>query len=212
VSIQPTGKQLSLFQQAMQRQVEVEDTFSQKTIAKDENKYALLGVPFVIVGIVFQKPSDDPDMEIKDWVSLECVLGGTEDIEVNAKTGWIPNCRSYAGWHDSYPQYLPEEEFVLNDGGKGIRREIVNALHKNGHIVLGGDLTGTPRDGDQCWTDWHSFAQSEVRKDDNDEEMLVPSFHKSRDGGQLIIPVIRGLRASKDPKAPAGYSDTFYLS
>lgn len=211
---QVPDRQLSLWDRATQSQAVVEHVFSQKTVIKKDNKYAFIGVPFLITSVTFQPPVDDSDQEIPDFVSLECQIAPAHAVEDNAKGGWIPNCRSTESWVECYT-YKPDEYFVLNDGSKGIRRQIVEMLHWNKLINAGNDIKSDshPSVFDRPWTLWESFSQSATRsRDDEDEKLVIPSFTQGSRGDDLLIPVLRGLRASKDPKAPAGHSDTFYLS
>jgi hypothetical protein len=206
--------QLSLWDQAVSGRAPVEAVFTQNTVLKKENKYAFLGVPFMILGITFQIPSAEytDDGSLSDFVSLECQVAPESAVADNAKTGWIPANKSVESWVEAYG-YKPNEAFVLNDGSKGIRRQIVKMLQTNGFINISGyDKAGHDRQFDQVWTEWDSFSQSEVRGGDDGESGRVPSFDEGSTGKPLIIPVLRGLRASKDPAAPAGHSDTFYLS
>jgi hypothetical protein len=213
VSVRETTAQISLWDQAVSGQVAVETVFTQNTVLKKENKYAFLGVPFLILGITFQMPSTEysDDGEATDFVSLECQVAPEHAVLANAKGGWIPANKSVESWSEAYG-YTPNEHFILNDGSKGIRRQIVKSLQQNGHIDIGDwDASGHDRQFDKVWTEWASFGQFEMREVD-EEFVKVPSFHTNTQGQPLIIPVLRGLRASKDPAAPAGHSDTFYVS
>lgn len=214
VAVANTDQQMSLWDQAVTGRVAVETVFTQNTVLKKENKYAFIGVPFLILGITFQVPSTDysPDGEPTDFVSLECQIAPREAVQANAKGGWIPANTSYEAWSESYA-YAADEHFVLNDGSKGIRRQIVKSLHESGLIKISGYVKGNhDRQFDQVWSEWDSFEQGETREREDGSTIAVPSFDTGSNGHRLIIPVLRGLRASKDPAAPAGHSDTFYLS
>lgn len=213
MSIQPSvpGRQLSLFEKAIAGAQVVETVFSQKSIVTADNKEGLVGVPFVITKVTFQLPDEqlNADNDVKDFVSLEAQIAPEEYIDQNAQAGWIPNIANYQGWIDSY--HMRADEFiVINDGSKGIRRQIVQALDNSGLIDI-GDKAGLPSDFDKPWEQWESFEQSEKRERDG-VTTLVPSFTKGSHGDDLVMPVLRGLRKSKADDAPAAYSYTFYLS
>lgn len=213
ISVPTEDVQLSLWDQAVSGRVAVETVFTQNTVLQKENKYAFIGVPFLITGITFQVPSADysDDGELTDFVSLECQVAPVHAVADNAKGGWIPAHKTVESWVEAYG-YRPDEFFILNDGSKGIRRQIVKSLHESGLIVVAGYTKGDhDRAFDQVWSSWTSFSQSVIR-DNGNETVTVPSFDTGSTGRPLVIPVLRGLRASKDPLAPAGHSDTFYMS
>jgi hypothetical protein len=213
MSIQPSGgaRQLSLFEQAIAGAKVVETVFSQKTVTSGDNKEGLVGVPFVITKVTFQLPDEElsKDNDVKDFVSLEAQIAPESYVQQNALSGWIPNIANVQGWIDSYGM-RPDEYIVINDGSKGIRRQIVEALHNSGLIDI-GERTGVPADFDRPWSDWEDFSQSEKRERDGIVSR-VPSFTKGSHGDDLVMPVLRGLRKSKADDAPAAYSYTFYLS
>lgn len=203
---QPAG-QLSLWDQAMARQPSA--VFQhRRLLSRDSefNKYSLLGVPFVITGITYQ-PGDE---ETGSFVSLECTIAPYSAIDANARASRIPGSGTADHWIEAY-KVQPLEEIVLNDGGKGIKRQITKQLHNAGLIVVHPDARAD-RDFDLDWQSWTSYSQSETRVDKNDAEYTVPHFTVDQHGQPLLMVAMHGLRASKDPDAPASHSDTFYLS
>lgn len=212
MSIQPTaGRQLSLFEKAIAGAAVVETVFTQKSVVQKDTKQAFVGVPFIITKVTFQLPDEEmtKDNDVKDYVSLECQIAPQQFIEQNAQSNWIPNIANYDGWVQQYG-YRADEWVVLNDGSKGIRRQIVAALQASGMIDI-GPLTGSPDDYDRPWDDWYRFDQREAHKLDG-VLVDVPSFNVGSHGDPLAMPVLRGLRKSKADDAPAAYSPTYYLS
>lgn len=212
MSIQPAqpARQLSLFEKALAGSHVVETVFTQRSSVKD-NKPGLVGIPFIITKVTFQLPDEElnKDNDVKDYVSLEIQIAPEEFIAQNIKRKAVPYQGSVEGWVESYG-YRPNDYLVLNDGSKGIRRQIVEALQNSGMIDI-GPLTGTKQDFDRPWAEWVRFDQAEQHKQDG-EPVDVPSFSKGSHGDDLAMPVLMGLRESRDPDAPTAHSSTFYLS
>jgi hypothetical protein len=205
--------QLSLWDEVRSRRDEEAFRFNRRTLATREsefNKYALIGVPFVITKLVFQPVPTNIEDEGVGYVSCEATIFPFDMVDANARRGLIPGCPTAAAWTESY-KVLPEEEIVFNDGGKGIRRELIELLY-NARMISVPRPTDTKRDFDVPWTEWTEYCQSETREVGEGNLLEIPMFDKVLSGKRLLITAERGLRASKDPLAPKGHSDTFFLS
>lgn len=174
-------------------------------------KYGLIGIPFVITKLVYQPTSDDyPDSP--GYVSLEATIFPRHFVEEAIERGWVPGKTRIEDWQNEYG-LRPDSLIVINDGGKGVRRTVTEMLHDNGLIDVGDPTEEWVNRFDKPWPLWEHFQSSEKRRDkEADTEIDVPSFSKKSDGNDIFIISERGLRASKAPDAPAGHSDTFFLS
>lgn len=207
--------QYSLFETALHRREGADFVFTQSTVLKRDNKYALIGVPFVVTEVTFQRVPEVVEDNGPGYVTLTATIAPSKYVQHNATKGFIPNCKTVEAWNECY-QLSPGERLIINDGSKGIRRQIVEQFHVAGLITVPDLNTEYLRKHfhnryDMPWTEWEESTQTEVHNVDG-EEVLFPKFTKGPSGNDLLILVERGLRASKDPQAPAGHSDTFYLS
>jgi hypothetical protein len=206
------SNQLNLWEEIAQRRDDAMHFTRSTLIKRDEGagKYGLIGIPFVITKVTFQpRTQQEIDDQQYGYVSCEATIFPHDYVLRNCVRGFVPNVITVEAWTESY-KLFPEEQIVINDGGTGIRRDLVRMFYDNGMIEM--DLpTGTGRDFDAPWDTWKGFSQSTKRQVE-DEIISIPEFSQSPSGGRLLITVERGLRASKDPAAPKGHSDTFYLS
>jgi hypothetical protein len=161
------------------------------------DKKTVIGLPFSILGVTFQKPVKDKANEYgeRDYVTLRCVVHDAAHIADALRRGLIPSGEA---------AYDPEERIVINDGSTGIRRQIVKMLHSAKLIDIGA--IESEFSYDKPWTQWESFSQSEFQGEDE-----VPGFTKNHNGNQLHIKARRGLRASVYSNEYAEDAVTFYL-
>jgi hypothetical protein len=95
-------------------------------------------------------------------------------------------------------QLLNDEEVVIVDGGKGIRRQTVQLL-----AAMGLVRTDDPDEPFQAW-DWiHPSAKVGDK---------TVTFEKTADGRWINHFVKKGLRKSKADDAPASHSYTYFLN
>lgn len=175
-----------------------------------KNKYGLIGIPFVITKLTYQ-PLDDDYPDSPGYVSLEASIFPKHFVVEAIERGWTGRYSDVTDWQDE-TGLRPDSLIVINDGSKGVRRTVTEMLHNAGLVDVGDPDGEWVNPFDKPWTLWTHFQQSETRRDDDGAEFQVPSFTKKMDGGDIFIISERGLRASKAPDAPAGHSDTFFLS
>lgn len=148
----------------------------------------LEGVPFVVVNATFRDGYITDKIQ-GDYVSLECVVAVKDVLnsaQVKAQTG---------GREISV---YPNEAVIINDGGTGIRREMVELLHNSGAINVGGDAND-PRRFDRpasMWADGKDAAYAGFS--------LLPT------GEKFTYFAMRGTRRS-EYDSPYGPAVTWYF-
>jgi hypothetical protein len=144
----------------------------------------LTGVPFVIVGGTFRE-GYLRDGKSTDYVSLECVVA---DADTLAKKAVKMEGKDFA----------PKQIVRINDGGTGIRRQIVSYLHQRGYIsVAKGDIIEVGKLGESSFdlpvSAWDDYS--------------IGSLTFDNDGGTIYDFVIPGLLY-----APRGVRSSTYKS
>lgn len=168
-------------------------------------KSDMLGVPHIITGVRFQHPSKGRgELENRrGFVTVECTVADTRTLEKEISRGRIPG----VGDMIALP-FDPEERLVYNDGGTGIRRQLVKMLDAFGVITVGN--TDDPRRFDLAYTAWESCDQMVESGELDGEAIYVPYITRNHKGTQLVIKVQRGLYAS-DFSNEYGEATTYYL-
>jgi hypothetical protein len=169
-------------------------------------KDALIGVPFVIIGLVY-RDGFPRNGKAGDYVSVEAVTA-------DARTMETPVVRAQMGRE---PTVFGNEPVVFNDSSTGVRRQVTELLHSSGIINVGAkadielDAYRKARTLDeaqraaalnpfdrsyQFWKDGEERATSGIRND----------------GSQSAFSYLanRGLRKS-DYESPFGPATTYYL-
>lgn len=160
------------------------------------DKMTLIGVPFVVVGVRYQKPVEVKNGPARDYVTLESIIGTSAMIAEAEERGLIPGGK--CAWK-------PEERVVINDGSTGIRRQVTKMLQSAGLLNV-GEVTDDSS-YDRSWIDWESFSQDNGK----DGEQMAPYFTRNPNGNQLIIKAFRGLRVSQYTNEYTDEGVTFYL-
>jgi hypothetical protein len=86
-----------------------------------------------------------------------------------------------------------DEQLMIVDGSKGVRRQVVQLLAGMGLIEV-----DDPDDPFQVW-----------KGSDNKEKL---EFTHTADGRPLAVLCKKGLRKSKNPDAPASHSSTYFIA
>jgi hypothetical protein len=166
-------------------------------------KEQLIGIPLKVVTATFQIPAKGNGM-----VSLECYVGSERAIRKNERRGSLGPLTKV----DGELVVEPGEMIVINDGGTGIRRQMVEMLQKQGRVDVGHekmpdegklnesrfDLPWCEKKGDKLVPVWKSFATSMVQGN-----VSVPFFHV-----EIILP--KGFRPS-EYENDQGENVTYYL-
>jgi hypothetical protein len=179
------------------------------------SKEALIGVPLVITGITFQHVEALTAAQVKKgavqprgFVSMDAIVGDVPALTRAIKRGGVPNVSELKELPVD-----PEERIVFNDGGTGIRRQLVGILDAAGIIEVGNGEPDKDRRFDRRfdlpWFMWDRKpgADNMVELGDN----TVPYITKNHVGTQLLIPVRRGLHASHYTDDVYGEATTYYL-
>lgn len=168
-------------------------------------KAFLEGVPHVITRYVFWTPQKGTGM-----VSVEAIVASQAVLNRLIGRGKL-NAERLAVEAD--------EHVIYNDGGTGIRRQLVQFGQLIGALSVGHGKgkTSMPEDGklgesryDLPWTQWTSFAQTASQgKDDAGIDVYVPCV-ETMNGAPLRLRVTTGLRVS-EYKNDTGDNATWYL-
>lgn len=161
---------------------------------------ALVGVPFVIVRMVFRKGDytreKDGIKTVMDYVTVEAVIAPLDRL--------TPRLKFAHKTLDELP-FGPEQHIVINDGSTGIRRQCTEYLSKVEYIGLpDGPVNGAIGDSiyDTPQEEWQFFG-GDVRFGANDGTQ-VSTFDV-----RLACP--RGLRESEYTNEYTQDGHTFYL-
>lgn len=159
------------------------------------DKEALIGVPFVVVGITYRPGIAKPGTEEGDYVSVECVVADKDTLLTPPVQDMLPADLRVFG----------NEPVVFNDGSTGVRRTITELLQTIGLIAVG---TGKNKDEypfDRPFQIW-----------DNGQDRATAGFTKNDDefGGRGMYVALRGLRLSEYPNPAGGSkpSQTYYFA
>lgn len=168
---------------ALQDADEVQSIGLDIDLFKDERLDSLKGVPFLIVGGSFREKIIDD--KLTDFVTV---------IAMIADEGFLG--RRHIKWEGK--DWDPMQTFGFNDGGTGVRRQLVAYLHDKGHInVSSGDIVENGTLG-QCTYDkkvseWETISLGELvmKEDKNGNELATWEFMLPKG---LSVP--RGIRTS----------------
>lgn len=163
----------------------------------------LIGIPLKIVTATFHVPAKGNGM-----VSLEAYIGSEQAIRKNLRRNSI----APEAMVDGQLIVEPGEYIVVNDGGTGVRRQILEMMETEGRVDLGHpkmpktgklgesryDLPWCQKKGDTLVPVWKSFATSVL-----EGEISVPYF-----AVELILP--KGFRPSQYENEQ-GENTTYYL-
>lgn len=170
---------------------------------KDEDLDRLIGVPFAVVGGTFRNAMMREVHGIKmrgDYVTLHCILAD-EDMMRRSRVDWESR------------DLTPGAEFLFNDGGTGVRRQMVAYAVAKGYVTLSdtpvADLKTSGALGEcdfdypvQMWKDIHI---GDVKFDGGDETTWT--FELPR-----MLVAKRGLRVSTYDTEMYGENSTRYLA
>lgn len=166
------------------------------------DKSWLIGVPHVITRVTFWTPGKVG----VGFCSVEAHVGTEAMLKKAVERGNVEEVRG-----DGTPKVDAKEPVIYNDGGTGIRRQLVSLLS---HFELLTIKSKLPEEGgmgesryDLPWTQWDSFSGT-TRQGDAD----VPSFQENHNGSPFRIIVRGGLQASMGgANRPDGAEPTYYL-
>lgn len=190
-----------------------EQTASFEVMGSDveSNKFALLGIPFIVLSAHFQSPQPNRP---RGYVTMEIVVAPKDRIEEQISYGRVatgvgPDAYStFDAWLQAYG-LQPGSKIIVNDGSTGIRRQIVEMLHTAGTIDVGFTPEERRSEGrfvfDRPWTEWADTGNL-VSVGSGENERLEPHFDNA---GKPFIKVYRGLKVSKKD---AESRETFSLS
>jgi hypothetical protein len=173
------------------------------------DQWDVIGVPFIITGLRWQKPVADKSRSrgFRDYVSLECVAADKATIAALVARGRISKEGGVVVTDLAQMFLAPEERFIINDGSTGIRRQLVKMLShpRVGLIDVGNSDDAEP--ADIACNSWASMGeQTWVAADGT----ILPYITRQTNGAPLIIHVRRGLHASAYTNE-YGDNVTFYL-
>lgn len=169
----------------------------------EDDKKALIGVPFVIRGVNYHLPKPTKAQpEPNGYITVTANIGSTKAILSAIEHGRIPNVSSAAQFG-----YQPGEEVKFNDGSTGVRRQLTALFDAHGLIKVGAISDGS--DYDKPWPKWDEFSQHTFENDDKGEKVMVPNITVDRDGNPLMIVIRHGLRVSHMDEYD---TDVFYLN
>lgn len=107
----------------------LEAEYGSKGFRLVENKSELIGVPFIVIGLIFRPGFPRAGGE-GDYLSLEAVIADKDTLNSYPIRAQLPKpVEELAVW--------PNEPIVFNDGSTGIRRQMAELLHGAGLINVG---------------------------------------------------------------------------
>lgn len=164
------------------------------------DKAELIGVPHVVTAVTFWTPKKDQ----LGMVSCEATVAGRDVVETAIRRHWVPGVESIDDLRMS-----PSERIVYNDGGTGLRRQVVMLLHANGFINVGHEDNETDSRFDTPWPEWTSFTQSRHQGDLGP----VPHISTMHDGtSPFLLNCMRGLRVSTYTNEYTDEGMTYYFA
>jgi hypothetical protein len=161
----------------------------------------LLGVPHIVTSATFWTPKESKQGVRMGMVSLEAVVAGVDILDRQIRLGRVLERLDSDGKSETRViksvdelGFYPGERIVYNDESTGIRRMVVQWLHKTELITLPKNppkgYDGNPLD--MPWTMWDAFAENTTQG-----ELVVPRFTKLKSGNPFLIHAPRGLRVSE---------------
>lgn len=187
-------------------------------------KLHLLGLPFIIVGLKFQKAMrTEIGGRFRDYVTVDAFVADEATVQDALDKGRV--MKSVGRDAEVFTKIedlpvAPEERIMFNDGSTGVRRQIVELLHRVGLVKVAEeeDIRESNANGrrvfDTAWNQWIDPAASGVPSYwTAADETEVPGYRSFADGRPLIVAAPRGLTGSVYPSeaAPSGYATTFYV-
>lgn len=174
-------------------------------------KEFLLGVPLFITAVTFQMPSAvTPKKPVAaDFISCEATIASAAKLDMQIRLGRVLDGNGVAVTEIGQLPFEPDERVVINDGGTGMRRDIVNILNRAGIIHVGNPkIPAEMNPLDAAWTLWESPSR---QMKELKEGVSVPHITLNHKGNPLLIDVRRGLRVS-EYEWEGDMARTYYLS
>lgn len=128
------------------RKLALEATYVAKGFRLLEDKDALDGVPFVIIGVTYRE-GFPRESEPGDYVSIEAVVADAEMLATAPIRAQLPDPM----------RVFPNEPIVFNDSGTGVRRALTQLFHETGLIDV-GSVRGDLNPFDKPYQSWKAGA------------------------------------------------------
>lgn len=174
------------------RKLALEATYFAKGFRLLDDKSALEGVPFVVIGVTFRE-GFPREGKAGDYVSIEAVVADKDTLATPPVRAQLPDNMTV----------FPNEAIVFNDSGTGIRRTLTQLFHDTGLIDVGG-TAGDPYRFDRPYQQWKKGA-------DQATTGIVANVH----GEPFRYLALRGLRRSdyewQPPEGKPQPATTFYF-
>ena len=137
-------------------------------LARDETADDLVGVPFLITGVVF-RPGVLRGTERSAYVSCECRIAPRLDLRLintrreSSRLGKVPDLEQLT--------FEPDAHVVFNDGSTGVYRQIVKYLAMKGFITLSDPIVEAGSYGessfDQPPSRWADTSTGQISRDED---------------------------------------------
>jgi hypothetical protein len=155
------------------RKLALEATYFAKGFRLIDNKDALEGVPFVVLGVTYRE-GFPREGQAGDYVSIEAVVADKDTLASPPVRSQLP----------SEMTVFPNEAIVFNDSSTGVRRTLTELFHTTGLIDV-GTVKGDLNPYDKPFQSWKAGA-------DQATTGIVATVH----GEPFRYLALRGLRRS----------------
>lgn len=174
-------------------------------VEKDE----LQSIPHIITAVTFQvipEKVKKTDATPRGFVSIEATVASEKDLQRSVRR--LRKSLKQPDLQIDDLAFGPDDRVVYNDGGTGVRRQIVEFLDMSGIITVGEPVL--PEDitnkFDAPWTMWNTVPQMFEQK----EGVSVPRITTFADGRPFKLWSRNGLRVSTYDGA-YGEAATWYI-
>jgi hypothetical protein len=164
-------------------------------------KNKLEGVPMIVIGVTYRE-GIPRNGRVGDYVSIEAVCGGPNDLARNIRLGTLD---------EQTLAIDPNMPIVFNDGSTGIRRQLTQLFHDKGIINVGptpDDNEGLASRYDRPYQFWmeEDYPAGTVVTDNSVGITTEPT-------GEPVRFLFRnGLRVSRYEWAPGQMAETYYFA
>lgn len=169
------------------RKLALEATYFAKGFQLLEDKDALEGVPFVVVGVTYRE-GFPREGQAGDYVSIEAVVADRDTLANPAVARYLPQPLTV----------FPNQAIVFNDSSTGVRRTMTQLFHETGLIDV-GTVKGDENPFDKPYQSWKAGA-----------ELATTGIVATATGEAFRYLALRGLRRS-DYEWQGQPATTFYF-